>query len=219
MKEERDMVTLLQDLEKAILNFEIERAEEIATRAVSEKIDLMEAVTVMTRAIKQIGDAFGRGDCWLPELIAGGTAVQKAMNVLEQEFKKQGKRRESLGRVVIGTVMGDIHDIGKCLVGSLLTANGFEVIDLNVNVSADKFVAAVTEYNPDILAMSALMTTTSTEMGKVIKNLTSAGLRKKVKIMIGGAAITQRFSEEIGADGTSPTAPGAVELAHKLMSR
>lgn len=213
------MQAILQDLEKAILNYDIDRAEELARKAVSEKIDLMETVTAMTRAIKQIGDAFGRGDCWLPELVGGGAALQKAMNILEEEFKKQGKKRESLGRVVIGTVLGDIHDIGKNLVGSLLTANGFEVIDLDVNVSADRFLSAIREYDPDILAMSALMTTTSTEMGKVIKNLESSGLRDKVKIMVGGAAITQRFAEEIGADGTSPTAPGAVGLAEKLMKK
>ena len=213
------MQVILEELEKAIINYDIERSEESAKKVVSEKIDLMEAVTVMTRAIKQIGDAFGRGDCWLPELVGGGAALQKAMNILEGEFKKQGKKRESLGRVVIGTVFGDIHNIGKDLVGSLLTANGFEVIDLDVNVSADRFISAVTEYKPDILALSALMTTTSTEMRNVIKNLKSSGLRDHVKVIVGGAAITERFAEEIGADGTSPTAPGAVGLAQKMMGR
>jgi methylmalonyl-CoA mutase cobalamin-binding domain/chain len=213
------MQVILEELEKAIINYDIERSEESAKKVVSEKIDLMEAVTVMTRAIKQIGDAFGRGDCWLPELVGGGAALQKAMNILEGEFKKQGKKRESLGRVVIGTVFGDIHNIGKDLVGSLLTANGFEVIDLDVNVSADRFISAVTEYKPDILALSALMTTTSTEMRNVIKNLKSSGLRDNVKVIVGGAAITERFAEEIGADGTSPTAPGAVGLAQKIMGR
>jgi methanogenic corrinoid protein MtbC1 len=213
------MQVILQELEKVILNYDVDRAEEIAKKVVSEKVDLVEAVTVMTSAIKQIGDAFGRGDCWLPELVGGGTALQKAMNILEDEFKKRGEKRESLGRVVIGTVLGDIHNIGKNLVGSLLTANGFEVIDLDVNVSADKFLSAVTEYKPDILALSALMTTTSTEMGNVIKSLKSSSLRDKVKVIVGGAAINQRFSDEIGADGTSPTAPGAVELAQKMMGR
>ena len=213
------MQVILEELEKAIINYDIERSEESAKKVVSEKIDLMEAVTVMTRAIKQIGDAFGRGDCWLPELVGGGAALQKAMNILEGEFRKQGKKRESLGRVVIGTVFGDIHNIGKDLVGSLLTANGFEVIDLDVNVSADRFISAVTEYKPDILALSALMTTTSTEMRNVIKNLKSSGLRNNVKVIVGGAAITERFAEEIGADGTSPTAPGAVGLAQKMMGR
>ena len=103
--------------------------------------------------------------------------------------------------------------------GSLLTANGFEVIDLDVNVGADRFISAVTEYKPDILALSALMTTTSTEMRNVIKKLKSSGLRDNVRVIVGGAAITQRFAEEIGGDGTSPTAPGAVELAQKLMRR
>ena len=213
------MQVILQELEKVILNYDVDRAEEIARKIVSEKVDLMEAVAVMTSAIKQIGDAFGRGDCWLPELVGGGTALQKAMNVLEEEFKRRGEKRKSLGRVVIGTVLGDIHNIGKNLVGSLLTANGFEVLDLDVNVSAAKFISAISEYNPDILALSALMTTTSTEMGTVIKSLKTSGLRDKVKVIVGGAAITQRFADEIGADGTSPTAPGAVELAQKMMGR
>jgi methanogenic corrinoid protein MtbC1 len=213
------MQMILQELEKVILTYDVDRAEEIAKKVVSEKIDLMEAVTVMTRAIKEIGDAFGRGDCWLPELVGGGAALQKAMNILEKEFKNKGEKRESLGRVVLGTVLGDIHNIGKNLVGSLLTANGYEVIDLDVNVSADKFLGAVTEYNPDILALSALMTTTSSEMNKVIMTLKSSGLRDKVKVIVGGAAITQRFAEEIGADGTSPTAPGAVELVQKMMGK
>jgi methylmalonyl-CoA mutase cobalamin-binding domain/chain len=213
------MNEILANLEKAILNYDKKRSEEFARKAVSEGIDLVEAVQVMTRAIKQIGDAFGRGDCFLPELVGGGTALQNAMNIIEEEFKKQGKRRESLGRVVIGTVLGDIHNIGKNLVGSLLVANGFEVIDLDVNVAADKFVSAVKEHDPDILAMSALMTTTAAEMTNVIKKLESSGVREKVRIMVGGSAITQRFADEIMADGTSPTAPGAVELAMKLMSR
>ena len=213
------MNEILENLEKAILNYDKKRSEEFARKAVSEGIDLMEAVNVMTRAVKQIGDAFGRGDCYLPELVGGGTALQSAMNVIEEEFRKQGKRRESVGRVVIGTVLGDIHNIGKNLVGSLLVANGFEVIDLDVNVTEDKFLSAVKKHDPDILAMSALMTTTAAEMKNVIKKLESSGVREKVRIMVGGGAITQRFADEILADGTSPTAPGAVELAMKLMSR
>jgi 5-methyltetrahydrofolate--homocysteine methyltransferase len=213
------MNAILENLEKAILTYDKKRAEEFAKKAVAEGTDLMEAVKVLTKAIKEIGDAFGRGDCFLPELVGGGTALQSAMTIIEGEFKRQGKRRESLGRVVIGTVLGDIHNIGKNLVGSLLVANGFEVIDLDVNVAAERFLSAVKEHNPDILAMSALMTTTAAEMSKVIKNIESSGLRDKVKIMVGGGAITQSFSEEIMADGTSPTAPGAVELAMKLMNR
>lgn len=114
--------------------------------------------------------------------------------------------------------MGDIHDIGKRMVATLLLADGFEVIDLGVDVSAEKFTAAVKEHNVSILAMSALLTTTAREQGKVIKALKDASVRNKIKIMVGGAAITQKFAQEIGADGYAPTAPGAVELAERLIS-
>lgn len=128
------------------------------------------------------------------------------------------KKRESLGLVVIGTVFGDIHNIGKNMVSTLLLAGGFEVVDIGIDVKAESFISAVKEYNPNILAMSALMTMTAPEQGKVIKALIDEGIRGKVKVIVGGGAITQDFAEKIGADGYAPTAPGAIGLAKTLIA-
>ena len=188
-------------------------------KAVEMGIDPLEALDVMTVAIREIGDAFGRGELWLPDLVGASDAMQSAVPVLEEEIKKRGENRESIGIVVIGTVFGDIHSIGKTMVATLLTAAGFEVHDVGVNVHAKKFVEAIKENNANILAMSALMTTTCVEQENVIKTLKEDGIRDKVKVMVGGAAVTEEFAETIGADGYDPTAPGAVELAKRLVEK
>jgi len=145
--------------------------------------------------------------------------MQAATPTLEEEMKKRGSERESLGTVVAGTVFGDIHSIGKTMVAALLTAAGFHVEDLGVNIKADEFSEAIKKYNADLLVMSALMTTTMSEQEKVITALQREGIRKSVKVMVGGAAVTDEFAESIGADGYDPTAPGAVELAKKLLKK
>jgi methanogenic corrinoid protein MtbC1 len=139
------------------------------------------------------------------------------MPILEEELKRMDVKRETLGTVVAGTVFGDIHSIGKSMVCTLLTAGGFEVHDLGVNIKAEEFLEAVEKYQADILAMSALLTTTAIEQRKVIDVLKAKGIREKVKVMVGGGAITAEFAKSIGADGYDPTAPGAVELARRLV--
>jgi len=208
---------ILENLEKAIYEYDNELAEESAKKAIELKIDPIEALDVMTKAIKKIGDAFGRGELWLPDLVGASDAMQSAVPIFEEEIKKEGKHRETLGTVVIGTVFGDIHSIGKTMVATLLTASGFEVHDIGVNVPADKFVEAIKQSNANILAISALMTTTCLEQEKVINTLKECGIRDKVRVMVGGAATTKDFAETIGADGYAPTAPGAVELARSLI--
>jgi methanogenic corrinoid protein MtbC1 len=145
--------------------------------------------------------------------------MTSATPIIEEEIKRRGTKRESLGTVVIGTVYGDIHSIGKTMVAVLLTADGFVVNDLGINVTAENFVEGVKRYSPDILAMSALMTMTAPEQKKVIATLKKEGLRDKVKIMVGGGAITQEFADSIGADGYDPTAPGALKLARRLIGK
>lgn len=145
--------------------------------------------------------------------------MSAATTILEEEIKRTGARRENKGIVVIGTVAGDIHDIGKNMVGTLLKANGFKVHDLGVNIQADKFIEAVVEYDAQILAMSALLTTTAPQQREVIKQLKERGIRDKVKVMVGGAATTESFAESIGADGWDATAPGTVNLAHRLVGQ
>jgi len=217
MAEEKKEV--LDSLRKAIYEYNNELAAESAKKAVEMGIDPLEALDVMTVAIREIGDAFGRGELWLPDLVGASDAMQSAVPILEEEIKKRGESRESLGIVVIGTVFGDIHSIGKTMVATLLTAAGFEVHDVGVNVHAKKFVEAIKENNANILAMSALMTTTCVEQENVIKTLKEDGIRDRVKVMVGGAAVTEEFAETIGADGYDPTAPGAVELAKRLVEK
>lgn len=210
---------IIEGLRKAIKEYDNEKAENLAKRAVEEKLDPLRVLDAMTVAIREVGDAFGRGDLWLPDLVGAADAMQAAMPIIEEEIKRTGAKRESLGTVVAGTVFGDIHSIGKTMVCTLLTAEGFKVHDLGVNIKAEEFLQASRNYNADILAMSALMTMTAPEQKKVIEQLKKEGLRDKIKIMVGGGAITEEFAKEIGADGYDPTAPGAVKLARKLIGR
>jgi len=210
---------VLENLKKAIVEYDREGAAHFAKKAVQEQIDPIEALDVMTVAIRQVGDGFGKGELWLPELVGAAAAMTAAAPIIEEEIKRIGSKRESLGTVVIGTVWGDIHTIGKTMVGTLLTADGFIVKDLGTNVSAEGFITGIKQYNADILAMSALMTTTAPEQRKAMETLRKEGFRDKVKIMVGGGAITQEFADSIGADGYDPTAPGAVKLARRLVGK
>lgn len=212
------MNAIFENIKKAILKYNKEEAEMWTREAMKEGIDPLEIFDTLTEAAKQVGDGYNSGELWLPDLIGAGSAMARATSVLEEELKKAGKRRKSLGVVVIGTVFGDLHDIGKTMVATLLTANGFEVIDLGINVKSEQFIGAVRENKPDILAMSALLTTTAPEMRKVIENLRMADMRYKVKVAVGGGAITAEFARSIGADCYAPTAPLAVESFEELVA-
>ena len=207
---------IFQNLKKAIIEYDTERAASLAKEAMEKKIDPMKALDAMTEGIRQVGDGFGRGELWLPDLAGAADAMSSAMPIIEEEIKRTGAKRVSLGTVIAGTVFGDIHSIGKTMVCTLLTAEGFEVHDLGVNIKAEEFLEATKKYNADILAMSALMTMTASEQKKVIEYLKKEGLRNKIKIMVGGGAITEEFAKDVGADGYDPTAPGAVKLARRL---
>jgi len=210
---------VLENLKKAIVEYDSEEAANLARRAIQEKIDPIKTLAAMTAAIKQVGDGFGKGELWLPDLVGAADAMTSATPIIEEEIKRRGITRESLGTIVIGTVYGDIHTIGKTMVATLLIAEGFVVNDLGINVTSERFVEGIKKYKADILAMSALMTMTAPEQRKVIETLKKEGLRDKVKIMVGGGAITQEFANSIGADGYDPTAPGAVKLARKLIGK
>lgn len=210
---------ILEKLKKAITEYDNEKAIGSAKKVVEEKINPIKALDAMTEAIRKVGDGFGRGELWLPDLVGAADAMLSAMPIIEEEIKRTGAKRESLGTIVAGTVFGDIHSIGKTMVCTLLVAEGFEVYDLGVNIKAEEFLKAIKKYNADILAMSALMTMTASEQKKVIEYLEKEGLRDKIKIMVGGGAITEEFAKDIGADGYDPTAPGAVKLARKLIGK
>ena len=166
-----------------------------------------------------MGEKYAKDELWLPDLIGAAAAMKSAMPIIESRVMKLGRERTTSGSVVIGTVYGDVHSIGKGMVATLLLAEGFTVYDLGVDIKAEIFIDAVKKHKPDILALSALMTTTASEMKKVIEELKNRGLRDQVKIIIGGGPITHEFSQEIGADGFSPTAPGGAKLARQLIEK
>ena len=209
----------LENLKRAVMEYDTEAAASWARKAVEAKVDPIKAVDALTEAIRQVGDGFGRGELWLPDLVGAADAMQAATPIIEEELKRTGAKRETMGIVVAGTVFGDIHSIGKSMVCTLLTAGGFEVHDLGVNIKAEEFLEAIDKYQADILVMSALLTTTAVEQRKVIDALEEKGIRKKVKVMVGGGAITAEFAKSVGADGYDPTAPGAVGLAKRLVGK
>jgi len=210
-------VEILENLKKAVREYDGEGVASWAKRAVQENVDPIKALNVLTEAIRQVGDGFGRGELWLPELVGAADAMQSATPILEEEIKRRGAKRETLSTVVAGTVYGDIHSIGITMVSTLLVAAGFDVHLLGINVEAEHFVEAIKKYKADILAMSALLTLTAPEQRKVIDILKKEGIRDKVKVIVGGAAINADFAKSIGADGYNPTAPGAVGLARRLV--
>lgn len=210
---------VLEELQKAIVEYDSEQAATLAKRVIEDKIDPIKAFDAMTEVINQVGERFEKGQAWLPDLMGAAEAMRAATPILETELKKTGSKRESLGVVVIGTVFGDIHSIGKTMVATLLTAGGFEVHDLGINIAAEKFITNVEGFQADVLAMSALLTTTAPEQRKVINALKKKGIRKKVKVIVGGGAISDDFADAIEADGYEPTAHGAVEIAKKLIQQ
>ncbi|MFN8453239.1 MAG: corrinoid protein [Anaerolineae bacterium] len=211
--------TIFENLRKAVIEYDAQAAAEWAQQALTERIDPLEALDALTEAIRYIGDLFGRGELWLPDLIAASETMSAATKILEEEIRRSGTRQKTLGVVVIGTVAGDIHDIGKNMVATLLKAAGFEVHDLGINIQADKFVEAIIKHEAQILALSALLTTTAPQQRKVIDLLKEKGLRNQVKVMVGGGGINADFAASIGADGYDPTAPGAVNLARRFVGQ
>ena len=193
-------------------------ARGLALQALSAGISPLDAISNgFVPGIEAVGEQFARGQVFLPDMMASAEAMRAAMAVLEVELRKQGIDRPMAGVVVLGTTKGDIHEIGKQLVGTLLTANGFQVHDLGADVPAGEFAAKARELRADIVGVSALLTTTMRNQKAVIEALEKAGLRSQVKVMVGGAPVTRRWAEEIGADGYAKDAMSAVALARSLM--
>jgi 5-methyltetrahydrofolate--homocysteine methyltransferase len=208
---------IFDNLEKAVKEFNSEAAANWAKKAIEAKLDPLKAVEALTGAIRDVGDAFAAGDYFLPELLGAAEAMQSAMPILNEEIRKGPGEVVSAGKVVAGTVAGDIHNIGKSIFCTLLSAEGFEVFDLGVDVPLDRFLLAIKEHEPDIVAMSALLTITAMEQKNVIEALEKRGIRNSIKVLVGGAAISEQFAESIGADGYDPTAVGGVKLAKNLL--
>ncbi len=167
--------------------------------------------------IRQVGEDFGTGAIFLPELTMAAKVMKAGVAILDERIKTSGTKRVTYGKVVIGTVKGDIHDIGKSLVAALLQANGYDVVDLGVDVDNDTFIAAATENGADVLGMSSLLTLPLLQMGKVIEKLEEAGMRDRLKVVVGGCPITQEFADEIGADAVGFDAQDAVVKVDRLL--
>ncbi|MDP2975194.1 MAG: corrinoid protein [Anaerolineales bacterium] len=190
----------------------------MAKQAIETGIDPLEAITKgFVLGVNQVGDSFSRGDAFLPELVMAGEAMKVAVSTLEPEMARRGTARQVFGKVVLATVEGDIHEIGKTLVGTLLSASGFQVYDLGVDVPAARIIEKVREVNANIVALSALLTTTMVKQGEVIETLKKEGLRSSVKVMVGGAPVTREWVQKISADGYSEDAIGAVNVAKQLV--
>jgi corrinoid protein of di/trimethylamine methyltransferase len=204
-------------LKEAIIKGNLPAAVETTQKAVAEGCDPQSVINdYMSKAMEEIGQRFEEGKAFVPELLMAARAMKGALEILKPLLK--GDKTKLLGTVAIGTVKGDLHDIGKNLVASMLEGCGFEVINLGIDVSSDKFINAVKEQNANIICLSALLTTTMSYMKEIIDALEQAGLRNEVKVMVGGAPLNENFAKVIGADGYSSNANGAVTLAKKLMA-
>ena len=205
-------------MRQSIIDGVPDTASGLAQQALAQGVAPLDAINHgYVPGMHDVGEQFARGEMFLPDMMASAEAMRSAMAVLEPELKRLGAERPMAGVVVLGTTKGDIHEIGKTLVGTLLTAHGFRVHDLGVDVPGEKFAAKARELGADIVGVSALLTTTMRNQKGVIESLEKAGLRSTVKVMVGGAPVTRRWAEEIGADGYAKDAMSAVALARELM--
>lgn len=206
---------VLQDLVKSITDYDEEAASAAAEKVVEEGVDSIEAIEHgVAVGLKKIGEDYERGETFLPELMMGANAAQKALKVL-LEHMPQGSDYRGQGRIVIGTVEGDIHDIGKNIVAAMLRANGFDIVDLGVDVSIQRFVDSVKKFKPDVLGMSALLTNTMPKQEEVIQALKRENVRDSVRVILGGVPVTEEWVKKIGADDLGKDAMDTVQKLKK----
>jgi len=210
----------LAAMRQSIIDGAPDTASDLARQALASGMAPTEAINNgYVPGMHEVGQQFARGQMFLPDMMASAEAMRAAMAVLDPELRRLGTERPMAGVVVLGTTQGDIHEIGKILVGTMLTAHGFQVHDLGVDVAGEKFAARARQLNADIVGVSALLTTTMRNQKSVVEALEKEGLRSQVKIMVGGAPVTRRWAEEIGADGYAKDAMSAVTLAQELMQQ
>lgn len=206
----------LQNLHDAILKGDAKTAKSVTEQALASGVEPLKLVQeFMVPAMGEVGRRFECEEYFVPELLLSARAMKSALELIRPRLVASGV--QPTGRVVVGTVKGDLHDIGKNLVAAMLEGGGYEVVDLGVNVTPEQFVAAVKEKGAQIVALSALLTTTMPAMKSTVEALKQAGVRDQVKVLIGGAPISQRFADEIGADGYAESAAGAVGLAKRVV--
>jgi len=209
---------LFQKMAQSIIEGDADIAVELANQSIEDGIDPLEAISEgFVVGINNVGASFACGNAYLPELVMSGEAMKAAVNALEPELKKRGTKRAVLGKVVLATVEGDIHEIGKSLVGTMLSASGFDVYDLGVDVPTEKIIAKAKEVDADIIGLSALLTTTMVRQKEVIDRVDQEGLNKRIKVLVGGAPVTRDWSLKIEADGYSEDAIGAVNVAKQVL--
>ncbi len=211
---------LYKEMAQSIIDGESEQAVALAQKSIELQMHPLDTITKgFVVGVNYIGDQFGKGEAFLPELVMAGEAMKAAVATLEPELIKLGEAREVMGRVVLATVEGDIHEIGKTLVGTMLSASGFEVYDIGVDAPVEKIIGKALEVDAHLIGMSALLTTTMVRQREVIEELDKEGLRPRIKVLVGGAPITKDWAEKIKADGTSEDAVGAVKLAKQLLGK
>ncbi len=208
-------MTDLKEISEALMAGKADQVKKLVEQAVAEKIHVRKILEQgLLAGMEVIGRKFKANEVYVPEVLIAARAMHAGMNVLAPHLAASGVK--PVGKIVLGTVKGDLHDIGKNLVGMMFKGAGFEVADVGIDVPPEKFANAIKETKAEILALSALLTTTMPAMKTVIDNLKTTGLRGKVKIMVGGAPVTQNYANEIGADGYAPDAASAAELAKKF---
>jgi 5-methyltetrahydrofolate--homocysteine methyltransferase len=209
-------MSLIDDLRQCVIDGDMNTTQELMQKALDQKLPPERLLREgLISAMQEVGCRFEGGEFYVPEMLISARAMKSGLVLLRPYLIAADV--QAVGRAVIGTVQGDLHDIGKNLVGMMLEGAGFEVIDLGADVAVDKYVAAVREYQPDLVACSALLTTTMPHMENIILSLQEAGLRQQVKVMIGGAPVTDEFAAKIGADGYAPDAASAATQAKKLI--
>jgi dimethylamine corrinoid protein len=212
------MSTLVSILREQLLTFDADKFVAAVKKLIKDGCNATEVVNALTEVLKGIGQKFENGELFLVHLVTAGDMAKRATSeVLEPLLKTASAERNVIGKIVIGTVAGDIHDIGKSIVATMLFSAGFEVIDIGKDVPVEEFVSKAKETNADIVAMSALLTTTLPAQRDVIQALKKAGLRTRVKVLVGGAPATAKWAEEIGADGYGEDPMEAVRVAKKLL--
>ena len=214
-----DEQAILDDLYRAVTEFDADAAAEAARAAVEAGIDPVKAIEEgLAKGLREIGDKFEAGELWLPHLILGAEAMEAAVKVLEAHMPKEELESTSRGTVVIGTVEGDIHDLGLRIVAAMLRANGFKVYDLGCDTNTLDFISKAREVNADIIAVSSLMTTMPF-MRDLVEALEAAGLRKRFKVLVGGGPVSKEWALAIGVDGYGKDAADAVRVAKELVSK
>lgn len=220
MSGEKSGTGLEQKVREVVYKLDEEAICNLARELMDQSLDPLDVINAFASVLREMGDKYERGDLYIVELIAAGEGCRKAiMEVVEPRLRQLGVSRDTLGKVVLGTVEGDIHDIGKNIVAAMLSTAGFEIIDLGRDVPIGKFVEAVKEHRPQIVGLSALMTVSMINQGEVIKALENEGLLKEVKVIIGGAPTSKQWAEKIGANAYASDAIEAVSVCKDLINR